>query len=116
MTDKVALGRQGEIFVMQKLMENGWNFPKNYNSVMDGLDWIFEKDSRIIKIQVKTSKTLKSFSHKGKKSFDYLIFTNLVDIYPIPIEMLKVSDKIAKTHEKLKNKLILLEKSKNKGL
>jgi hypothetical protein len=28
--DKVALGRLGEIFVMQRLFERGWSLPKNY--------------------------------------------------------------------------------------
>lgn len=110
--DNVALGKQGEIFVMRKLLDNGWNFPKEYNQTMEGLDWVFEKNGRIIKVQIKTSKKLKSFSLQGKRSFNYLIFTDLVDIYPIPIECLKVSDKLTKTHKKLKNNLNLLNKSK----
>lgn len=52
-TDKVALGRQGEIFVMQKVMEKGWNFPKDYYKNLHGLDWVFEKNGRTIRIQVK---------------------------------------------------------------
>ena len=97
MVDKIALGRQGEIFVMQKLMDKGWKFPSNYHEKLDGLDWVFEKEDRIIKIQVKTSLKNKSFSCQGIKSFDYLIFTDLIDIFVIPIEMLKVSDKLNKT-------------------
>ena len=110
--DKVALGRKGEIFVMGKLMENGWKMPTNINFNMEGNDWAFEKDGRIIKIQVKTSENAETFSHKGKKEFNYLIFNNLRDIWVIPIEMLKVTDKLNKTFKKLKNKFILLEKQK----
>ena len=44
MTDKVALSRQGEIFVMQRMMENGWKFPKDYHENLEGLDWVFENE------------------------------------------------------------------------
>jgi len=113
--DKVALGRKGEIFVLGKLMEIGWIFPIENNFDMEGNDWAIKKDDRIIKIQVKTSEKLKKFNLNGKKEFDYLIFTDLVDIYIIPNEMLKVTDKLNKTYQKLKNKFILLEKQ-NKDL
>jgi hypothetical protein len=111
MSDKVELGRRGEIFVMRKLIDNGWAFPLNMDETMNGQDWVFEKNGRRIRIQVKTSKMF-LFGLNGNKNFDYLIFTDLKDIYPIPVEMLKVSSRMTKTYKKLKNKFILLEKSK----
>lgn len=109
-TDNVALGRQGEIFVMRKLFDEGWSFPKEHTQTLDGLDWVFEKNGRKIKIQVKTSIKRKNFSVSQPYTFDYLIFNNLIDLWVIPVEMLKVS--ISEVYNKLKNKMILLEKSK----
>ncbi len=111
MVDKVALGRQGEIFVMQKMMERGWKFPENYHENMEGLDWVFEKGGKIIKIQVKTSlKKFPTISIGAKKNFDFLMFTNLKDCLVIPKQLLSNnSNKITKTFRKLKNKFHLQE-------
>lgn len=38
MVDRVALGRAGEIFVMRRLMDLGWQFPEKYADLLDALN------------------------------------------------------------------------------
>jgi len=83
---------KGEIFVMQKLMERGWKFPKDYAGNLEGLDWVFEKEGRTIKVRIKIGKKLNIHMKITKKSFDYLIFTDLKDCYIFPIEIVNNSD------------------------
>lgn len=107
--DKVAFGRKGEIFVMQKLLSLGWEFPKAYPSNMEGLDWVFEKNSRKIKVQVKTFGSKKEYSCMGEKNFDFLILNDLKDIWIIPNFMFNNTNKLNKTFKKLKNAFHILD-------
>lgn len=107
--DKVALGRQGECFVMRKLLDRGWKFPDNPME-MHNKDWCFEKNGRQISVQVKTSTQMK-FSLTEKPDFDYMIFTDLKDIYIIPREMLRFSNRMTKQFKRLKDSYELLELS-----
>jgi len=106
--DKVALGRRGEIFVMQKMLGLGWRFPDNLIEEMNGSDWIFEKNNLKVKVQVKTSlKKYPNFSYTNK-NFDYLIFTNLIDCWILPKEVLRTSTRLTKTYKKLLNAFDLI--------
>ena len=108
--DKTALGRQGEIFVMQKLLKLGWEFPEDYHNCMDGLDWIFVKQNRKIKIQVKCSEKSYPCFNFSLTTFDYLIFTNLRDCYIIPKELISPGKvRLTKTFKKLKNRFDLVD-------
>lgn len=106
--------RQGELFVLKRLQDEGWKFAELENSLNDC--WILEKNGRVIKIQIKIGSTLKSFKRLAEKDMNYLILTNLVDIYPIPMELLKVSANSPKNLKKVKNRLNLLDKSKKELL
>jgi len=108
MVDKTALGRQGEIFVMEKMMKKGWKFPENYYENMEGLDWIFEKNRKIIKVQVKTSLNKIQTFTISRNTFDYLIFTNLVDVWIIPRDIINNTSKLNSTFKKLKNRFEVL--------
>lgn len=103
--DKVGLGRRGEIFVMQKMIEREWNFPKNYYDNLEGLDWVFEKDGRVIRVQVKTClNNYITFSVKGKPNFDYLIITNLKKCWIIPKLVYGLTNHLTKTFKRLEEK------------
>jgi hypothetical protein len=108
--DKVALGRQGEIFVMQKVMEKGWAFPKDYHENMNGLDWIFQKNGKVIKVQVKASlKNNIEFSISDRGPIDYLIITNLKVCYIIPKLLIGKTNRLTKTFKRLAEKYALLD-------
>lgn len=107
--------KKGEMFVFQKLMDVGWKLSRD-NSNLSFLGLMFEKNGRKIKIIVKTSLKTKSFKQRGKKDFNYLIFTNLSDIWVIPVEMLNNCEYPNKTLKKLKNALNLLDLSKKELL
>lgn len=107
--DKVALGRQGEIFVMQKLLERGWIFPKDYHESMHGLDWVFEKNNRVIRVQVKTSLKGCITFNITNKDVDYLIITNLKECFIIPKILIGNGNKLTKTFKRCSEKYNLLD-------
>lgn len=109
MEDKVSLGRKGEIFVMGNLLNKGWSFPDNANYELRGSDWAFTKNGRTITLQIKTSEKRKMFTCTGNGKFDYLVFTNLKDIWIIPPGFHIEGNRLTWTMNKLKNKFELLE-------
>ena len=112
--EKVALKRKGEVFALKILISEGWVLNSDYIDSLSGLDWVFEKNNQIIKVQVKTSlKTSQiQFSQAKLKTFDFLIFTDLKDLYIIPSQLINnTTERLSKTFKKLKNKYELLELS-----
>jgi len=107
--DKIGLGRKGEMYILQKLLGFGWSLPSNYHKSMIGLDWVFEKGNRQILLQVKTSEKKRITFLITKKTFDYLIVTNLEDVWIIPKEMFGNTNSLNKVYKKLINKFELLD-------
>lgn len=110
MTDKIALGRQGEIYVLQKLMDNGWKLPIDSHTICEGLDWVMEKNGRKIKIQVKTCKKKRIKFSVSRRTFDYLLVTDLKDVWIIPIELFNNTNVLNHTFRKTKGHYDLLNK------
>jgi len=108
-TDKVALGRQGELFVLSKLQQRGWNI--DYGNCR-GIDLIVSNNKIKISIRVKTSlKKRLTFSVSGKRNFDYLIITDLKNCWIIHKYLFENTDKLNSTYKKLKNQWHLLNLS-----
>ena len=109
--DNIALGRLGEIYFLKKAFENGWSLPKDiFNINLSGLDWILEKNGLIIKVQVKTSLKENISFGINKYSFDYLIITNLKDIWVLPIELIGNISRMTKEFKKCNSMEILGKK------
>lgn len=112
------LGKSGELFVFRKLIELGWLLKYMDEKELFGVDWVFEKNDKIIKIQVKTSKKEKKIKMGiSNCNFDFLIFTDLKDCYIIPSMLMMDTGRknqiaLTKTKRGLKNRFDLIEMTK----
>ena len=108
--DKLALGRKGEIFVMQNLMERGWKFPENYSETINGSDLVFEKNNRKIKIRIKTTLSKNIRFNVSDITFNYLIVTNLRECWILPMELIETTNNcLTKTFRQLVDNYALLD-------
>lgn len=110
--DNLNLGRKGDMFVIKKMLENGWEF---IGSSEGDLIFLFRKDDRTIRILVKTYKEKIRFSFNEEINFDYLVINDLKDCWIIPKEMVNNVEEL-KTLGKLQGKFNLLEFSKKRLL
>lgn len=116
--DKVAFGRKGELFVLGELFKKGWQLSYNDTDILKQIDWILEKNSKRISIQIKTcSDNRLSFSMHTNKPYDFLIVTDLVDIWIVPSFTIEHINSINhKRKELLCNKFELLELDKEQTI
>lgn len=108
--DKVAFGRKGEHHVLQMLYKQGWNISFDNNDSLNQIDWILIKDNKRISIQIKTcSNNRLMFGMHINKPYDYLIATDLVDIWIVPSFTIEHINSINhKRKELLRNRFDLL--------
>ena len=73
-------GKTGELLVASKLLENGWDV---YISLCDdkGIDFIIEKEKRILKVQVKTASKIGYNGEHKRYSFGLGKTTNRPDFF-----------------------------------
>ena len=113
--DNVTLGRTGEHFVLDTLFNKGWYISFCNNDNLKHTDWILEKNNKRISIQIKTcSDKHLLFGMNKKKPYDYLIVTNLVDMWIVPSFTIGHINRINyKREHLLRNRFELLELDKN---
>ena len=104
--DNVALGRRGEIWVLEKLFKLGWSFPDNIRELsLRGSDWVVKKGESVCRIQVKatTNEGLGNVVrvYLGNNNFDFLIATDFYSAWVIPVK--EIHHKIYPTHHYIKS-------------
>ena len=121
----VECGKKGELFVMRRMFDDGW-IPCYDLDSFEEVDFAFEKESTIIKIQIKASPNNGIFKLSGKqdkldyieKNWDFVAFTNFKDIWFLPYELLKRSCgdfiRVIKSYECFKNNYNVLSYSEFK--
>ena len=91
------MGIKGEMYCLQQLIKLGWSLEVNVD--YKNIDFALKKRNKILKFQIKTSEKRTTFriskNHKKNElkylldSWNFLLFTNLKDIWVLPYELLK---------------------------